>query len=142
MENESIEQIESEILEEFDLFTDWSDKYEYIIELGKKMPLIDSKYRTDENKVQGCQSQVWLKEEIKEGKIFYSADSDAIITKGLISLLIRVLSNQKPQNILDAKLDFIEKIGLKEHLSPTRANGLISMIKHMKNIAKNEINKN
>ena len=142
MENSNIQQIENEILEEFELFNDWTDKYEYIIELGKKLPLIDPEFKIDENKVQGCQSQVWLKADIKNGRIFYKADSDAIITKGLISLLIRVLSNQRPGDILNARLDFIEKIGLKEHLSPTRANGLTSMIIHMKSIAQFELAKN
>jgi cysteine desulfuration protein SufE len=142
MENSNIQQIENEILEEFELFNDWTDKYEYIIELGKKLPLIDPEFKIDENKVQGCQSQVWLKADIKNGRIFYKADSDAIITKGLISLLIRVLSNQRPEDILNARLDFIEKIGLKEHLSPTRANGLTSMIIHMKSIAQFELAKN
>ena len=142
MENSNIQQIEDEIIEEFELFNDWTDKYEYIIELGKKLPLIDPEFKIDENKVQGCQSQVWLKADIKNGKIFYKADSDAIITKGLISLLIRVLSNQRPEDILNARLDFIEKIGLKEHLSPTRANGLTSMIIHMKSIAQFELAKN
>jgi len=142
MDNNTIQKIENEIVEEFELFNDWSDKYEYIIELGKKLPLIESQYKTDENKVLGCQSQVWLKAEVQNGKIIYKADSDAIITKGLIGLLIRVLSEQKPEDIANASLDFIEKIGMKEHLSPTRANGLVSMINHMKNIARNEINKN
>jgi cysteine desulfuration protein SufE len=142
MENLTLNQIEDEIVNEFEMFNDWSDKYEYIIELGKKLPLIDSKYKTDENKVQGCQSQVWLHYNIDNGKIIFTADSDAIITKGLIGLLIRVLSGQEPQDILNAKLDFIEKIGMKEHLSMTRANGLIAMINHMKRIAQNEISKN
>jgi len=142
MENLTIPQIENEITEEFALFDDWSDKYEYIIELGKKLPLIDLQYKTDENKVTGCQSQVWLKAENSDGRIIYKADSDAVITKGLIGLLIRVLSGQKPQDIVKAELDFIDKIGMKEHLSPTRANGLVSMIGHMKKIAQSEINKN
>ncbi len=142
MENLTLNQIEEEIVNEFEMFNDWSDKYEYIIELGKKLPLIDSKYKTDENKVQGCQSQVWLHYDIDNGKIIFTADSDAIITKGLIGLLIRVLSGQGPQDILNAKLDFIEKIGMKEHLSMTRANGLVAMINHMKRIAQNEISKN
>ncbi len=142
MENLTLNQIEDEIVNEFEMFNDWSDKYEYIIELGKKLPLIDSKYKTDENKVQGCQSQVWLHYDINNGKIIFTADSDAIITKGLIGLLIRVLSGQEPQDILNAKLDFIEKIGMKEHLSMTRANGLVAMVNHMKRIAQNEISKN
>jgi cysteine desulfuration protein SufE len=142
MDNNTIQKIEDEIVEEFELFNDWSDKYEYIIELGKKLPLIESQYKTDENKVPGCQSQVWLRAEMLDGKIIYKADSDAIITKGLIGLLIRVLSEQKPGDIVNANLNFLEKIGMKEHLSPTRANGLVSMISHMKSIARNEINKN
>ena len=142
MENLTLNQIEDEIVNEFEMFNDWSDKYEYIIELGKKLPLIDSKYKTDENKVQGCQSQVWLHYDINNGKIIFTADSDAIITKGLIGLLIRVLSGQEPQDILNAKLDFLEKIGMKEHLSMTRANGLVAMVNHMKRIAQNEISKN
>jgi cysteine desulfuration protein SufE len=142
MDNNTIQKIEDEIVEEFELFNDWSDKYEYIIELGKKLPLIESQYKTDENKVLGCQSQVWLRAEMLDGKIIYKADIDAIITKGLIGLLIRVLSEQKPGDIVNANLNFLEKIGMKEHLSPTRANGLVSMISHMKSIARNEINKN
>jgi cysteine desulfuration protein SufE len=142
MENLTLNQVEEEIVSEFEMFNDWSEKYEYIIEIGKKLPLIDLKYKTDENKVQGCQSQVWLHYDVENGKIIFTADSDAIITKGLVGLLIRVLSGQKPQDILNAKLDFIEKIGMKEHLSMTRANGLVAMINHMKRIAKDEISKN
>ena len=142
MENLTLNQIEEEIVNEFEMFNDWSDKYEYIIELGKKLPLINSKFKTDENKVQGCQSQVWLHYDINNGKIIFTADSDAIITKGLIGLLIRVLSGQEPQDILNAKLDFLEKIGMKEHLSMTRANGLVAMVNYMKRIAQNEISKN
>ncbi|MBK8551145.1 MAG: SufE family protein [Ignavibacteria bacterium] len=132
---QTIAEIEDQIAEEFSLFDDWMDKYEYIIELGKNLPLIDEKYKTDEYKVKGCQSQVWLNAEMKEGKLIYKADSDAIITKGLIALLIRVLSNQKPEDIANAKLEFINKIGMKEHLSPNRSNGLMSMINYMKNYA-------
>ena len=142
MENTSqntIENIENEITEEFGLFDDWMSKYEYIIELGKKLPLIDEKYKTDEYKVKGCQSQVWLNAKMENGKLIYKADSDAIITKGLIALLIRVLSGQKPEDIVKAKMDFLDKIGMKEHLSPNRANGLNAMLKYMKNYA--EINK-
>lgn len=135
MESTSIENIESQIIEEFSLFDDWMSKYEYIIELGKKLPLIDSRYKTEEYKVKGCQSQVWLNAEIKDGKLMYKADSDAVITKGLIALLIRVLSNQKPEDISNAKLEFINKIGMKEHLSPNRSNGLMSMINYMKKFA-------
>jgi cysteine desulfuration protein SufE len=142
MDNFTIQEIEDEIVSEFEMFTDWSDKYEYIIELGKKLPLIDAKYKTDENKVLGCQSQVWLHSDLIDGRLIFSADSDAIITKGLIGLLIRVLSDKKPEDIVYSKLDFIEKIGMKEHLSSTRANGLVSMINHMKRIAQKEAIKN
>ncbi|MDQ3019673.1 MAG: SufE family protein [Bacteroidota bacterium] len=132
---ETIKEIENEIVDEFSLFDDWMSKYEYIIELGKNLPLIDEKYKTEDYKVKGCQSQVWLNAEMKDGKLIYKADSDAVITKGLIALLIRVLSNQNPEDISKAKLDFIDKIGMKEHLSPNRANGLMSMINYMKNYA-------
>jgi len=133
----SINEIENQITEEFSLFDDWMSKYEYLIELGKSLPLIDEKYKTDEYKVKGCQSQVWLNAELKDGKMIYKADSDAVITKGLIALLIKVLSNQKPGDIIAAKLDFIDKIGMKEHLSPNRANGLTAMINYMKKYAMN-----
>lgn len=133
--SESIDNIENQIVEEFSLFDDWMDKYEYIIELGKNLPLIDEKFKTEEYKVKGCQSQVWLNAEMKDGKLIYKADSDAIITKGLIALLIRVMSGQKPEDIANAKLEFINKIGMKEHLSPNRSNGLMSMINYMKNYA-------
>lgn len=123
---------QKEIIEEFELLTDWMGKYEHIIELGKSLPLIDPKYKTPDNIIKGCQSQVWLHAELKDGKIFYTADSDAIITKGLIALMIRALSGLKPDEIINADLFFIDKIGLKEHLSPTRSNGLLSMIKQMK----------
>jgi len=136
MEIKSIQEIEDEIVGEFNLFDNWDDKYEYIIELGKNLPLIDSKYKDDRHKVSGCQSQVWLNAELKDGRLIFSADSDAIITKGLISLLIRVLSNQKPSEVSEAKLDFLDRIGMKEHLSQTRANGLMSMVNHMKKYAK------
>ena len=128
----AIKEIEESIIEEFSLYDDWMGKYEFIIELGKSLPLIQEKYKTDENLVRGCQSRVWLYAETEGDKIIFTADSDAIITKGLISLLIRVLSHQKPDDILSADLSFIDKIGLKEHLSPTRSNGLVSMIKQMK----------
>lgn len=142
MESKSIENIETQIEEEFSMFDDWMSKYEYIIELGKNLPLIDEKYKTEEYKVKGCQSQVWLNAEMKDGKLIYKADSDAVITKGLIALLIRVLSNQKPQDIANAKLEFINKIGMKEHLSPNRSNGLMSMINYMKNYALTYSNEN
>lgn len=131
----SITEIEKNIIEEFGMFDDWMQKYEYLIEMGKDLPLIDEKYKTDEYKVKGCQSQVWLNAEMKSGKVIYKADSDAMITKGLIALLIRVLSNQKPEDIVNSKLDFIDKIGMKEHLSPNRSNGLMSMISYMKKYA-------
>lgn len=128
----TIQEIEEEIIEEFAIFDDWMDKYEYIIDLGKELPLLDEVYKKEENLIKGCQSRVWLNAKITDNNIQYSADSDAIITKGIIALLIRVLSNQDAQEIVATKLDFINKIGLKEHLSPTRSNGLVSMIKQMK----------
>ena len=128
----TIEQVEQQIIEEFELFDDWMDKYNYIIELGKELPLIDAQYKTPEHLIAGCQSQVWLHAEYKEGRVFFTADSDAIITKGIINLLIKVLSGRTPHEIIDAKLDYIDAIGLKEHLSPTRSNGLLSMIKQIK----------
>ena len=124
----TIAEIENEIIEEFELFgDDWEGKYEHLIELGKSLPKIEESLKTE-----GCQSKVWLHSEKKDGEIVYTADSDAIITKGMVALMIRVLSHQKPQDIVNANLDFINKIGLTEHLSPTRANGLVSMIKQMK----------
>jgi cysteine desulfuration protein SufE len=129
----TIEEIEKEIIEEFELFgDDWEGKYEHLIELGKSLPLIDEKYKTDDRIIKGCQSKVWMHSEKHNGNIVFTADSDAIITKGMVALMIRVLSNQKPQDILSTNLNFINQIGLAEHLSPTRANGLISMIKQMK----------
>jgi len=128
----TIEEIQEELIDEFSMFDDWMQRYEYMIELGKSLPLIDESLKNDDKLIKGCQSKVWLNSEIKEGKIIFTADSDAIITKGIIAVLVRVFSNQKPQAILDAKTDFIDEIGLKEHLSPTRANGLVSMIKQMK----------
>lgn len=128
----TIEQLENEIIDDFAVFDDWMDKYEYIIDLGKELPLIDEQYKVEENLIKGCQSRVWLHAEVKDNKIVYSADSDAIITKGIISLLIGVLNNQNPTDITQAKLAFIDEIGLKEHLSPTRSNGLVSMVKQMK----------
>ena len=128
----TIEEIQEELIDEFSMFDDWMQRYEYMIELGKSLPLIDESLKNDDKLIKGCQSKVWLNSEIKEGKIIFTADSDAIITKGIIAVLVRVFSNQKPQDILDANTDFIDEIGLKEHLSPTRANGLVSMIKQMK----------
>jgi len=138
----TIEKIEEKIIEDFSLFDDWMGKYEYVIELGKNLPLIDEKYKTDEFKVRGCQSKVWLKSELKNGNLIYKADSDAVITKGLIALLIQVLSGQKPEDIVDARLEFLDKIGMKEHLSPNRANGLNSMINYMKKYAMNYTGQN
>ncbi len=127
-----IETIQNELIDEFSMFDDWMERYEYMIELGKSLPLIDTKYKTDENIIKGCQSKVWLHSEFKNDKVIFSADSDAIITKGIVAILVRVFSNQRPQEILSANTDFIDAIGLKEHLSPTRANGLVSMIKQIK----------
>ena len=131
----SIEEIENEIVEEFSLFDSWDDKYEYIIDLGKRLEPLEDKYKIDENKVRGCQSTVYLVADHKNDKIIYKADSDAMIVKGLISMLIRVLSNQTPDAIINARLDFINKIGMMSHLAQTRSNGLLSMIKQMKNYA-------
>lgn len=128
----SIVEIENEVIEEFEMFEDWMQRYEHLIDLGKSMPMIEEKNKTEDKLIKGCQSQVWMHSELKEGKILYTADSDAIITKGMVALMIRVLSNHTPQEIIDSKLDFIEKIGLTKHLSPTRSNGLLSMIKQMK----------
>ena len=129
---ETIAAIQAEIVEEFDMFEDWMEKYEYIIELGKTLPMIDEKYKIDENLIKGCQSRVWLHTQHNNGIITYTADSDAIITKGIVAILIRVLSNQKAGEIAIANLAFIDEIGLKEQLSQTRANGLVFMIKEMK----------
>jgi len=123
---------EQEIIEDFAIYDDWMEKYEYIIELGKDLPQIDTQFKTNDNIIKGCQSQVWLHAEKIEDKIYYTADADAIIAKGIISLLIQVLSGQTADDILNAKLDFIKEIGLQEHLSPTRSNGLVAMIKQMK----------
>lgn len=127
-----IRETENEIIDEFSMFDDWMGKYEHIIEMGKSLPMIDEKYKTDDRLIKGCQSKVWMYSELKDGKIYFKADSDAIITKGLVAMVIRVLNEHTPDEILDAKMDFVEKIGLKEHLSPTRANGLVNMIKQMK----------
>ena len=134
-EVKSIEEIEKEIVEEFSLFDSWDDKYEYIIDLGKKLPVLNEEFKKDENRVRGCQSTVWLVANNEAGKIFYKADSDAVIVKGLISMLIRVLSGQSADNIVGARLDFIGDIGMMSHLAQTRSNGLVSMIKQMKNYA-------
>lgn len=127
-----IKEIQEEIVNEFSMFDDWMERYEYIIELGKKLPLIQEEFKTDNNLIKGCQSKVWLQGEQNEDKIVFTADSDAILTKGIIAILIRTFSNQSATDILDADMDFIDQIGLKEHLSPTRANGLVSMIKNIK----------
>ena len=128
----SIKEIEEEIVDEFNMFDSWIDKYDYLIDLGKSLPKIDSIYKTQENIITGCQSQVWLHAKKEENKVVFTADSDAIMTKGIIAMLIRVLSGQKAENIINTNLDFIDKIGLNEQLSQTRANGLNSMIKQMK----------
>ena len=128
----TIEETEQEIIEGFEMFDDWMQKYEHLIELGKSLPLIEEKYKTPDKLIKGCQAQVWLHSEFKNGKVIYTADSDAIITKGMVALMIRVLSNHTPDEIMNAKLDFVEKIGLTQHLSPTRSNGLVSMINRMK----------
>ncbi len=127
-----IKAIQDEIVDEFSMFDDWMERYEYIIELGKKLPLIKEEFKTEDNIIKGCQSRVWLKGEQNSDVIVFTADSDAILTKGIIAILIRTFSNQKAADILAADLDFIDEIGLKEHLSPTRANGLVSMIKNIK----------
>ena len=134
-QQKKIEEIEKEIVEEFSLFDSWDDKYEYIIDLGKKLPPLDPKYKIDENKVRGCQSTVYLIADHKDGKVFYKAESDAVIVKGLISMLIRVLSGQKPDDIMNAPLNFIREIGMMTHLAQTRSNGLLAMVKQMKNYA-------
>ena len=128
----TIKEIQEEIIDEFSMFDDWMQRYEYIIDLGKNLPLIQEAYKTDDNIIKGCQSKVWLKGEQNDETIVFTADSDAILTKGIIAILIRVFSNQNAFDILAADTDFIDKIGLKEHLSPTRANGLVSMIKNIK----------
>lgn len=131
----NIAETEKEIIDEFALFDSWDDKYEYIIDMGKRLAPLESKYKTDENRVRGCQSSVWLVADYKQGDIYYQADSDAVIVKGLISMLIRVLSGRKPDEILDAKLDFIREIGMTTHLAQTRSNGLLNMVKQMKHYA-------
>ena len=128
----TIKAIQEEIVDEFSMFDDWMQRYEYIIELGKSLPLIDEQYKTEENIIKGCRSKVWVHAEQKDGNVVFTADSDAILTKGIIAILVRAFSNQSPKAILEADTDFIDEIGLKEHLSPTRANGLVSMIKQIK----------
>lgn len=128
----TINEIQDEIIEEFSYYEDWMEKYEHIIQLGKELPIIDNTHKTDDFLIKGCQSRVWLHAEYKDGLVYFTADSDAIITKGLVSLMISVLNKQKPKEIAEANLYFIEKIGLQSHLSPTRSNGLLSMLKQMK----------
>lgn len=128
----NIKETQNEIVEEFQLFDDWMQRYEHMIELGKSLPLIEDKYKTDDNLIKGCQSKVWVHAEMNDDKLVFTADSDAIITKGIIAILVRVYSNQHPKDIIEADTEFIDEIGLKEHLSPTRANGLVSMIKQLK----------
>ncbi|MBN1144720.1 MAG: SufE family protein [Bacteroidales bacterium] len=128
----SITDIQNEIIEEFEVYDDWMDKYNYLIEISRELPVIDSKLKVNENLINGCQSKVWLNAEYNQGKIDFSADSDAIITKGIVALLIRVLSGRTPAEILNVDLYFIDRIGLRQNLSPTRSNGLLSMIKQMK----------
>jgi cysteine desulfuration protein SufE len=120
------------IIEDFEMFGDWMEKYEYIIQLGKDLPLIDEKYKTDENLIRGCQSKVWLHADYNEGKLFFTADSDALITKGLVSMVVQVLSDHSPKEIADAEIYFIDAIGLRNHLSTTRSNGLLSMLRQIK----------
>jgi cysteine desulfuration protein SufE len=129
---ETIEERQREVIEEFSLFEDWTQRYEHMIDLGKSLPLISPDFKTEDNIIKGCQSKVWVHAELEGDQLVFTADSDALITKGIIAILIRVFSGQQPQAILDADTDFINQIGLKEHLSPTRANGLVSMIKQIK----------
>ena len=128
----NIETIQADLIDEFSIFDDWMERYEYMIELGKSLPMIASEFKTDDNIIKGCQSKVWLHAELENDTVVFTADSDAIITKGIVAILIRVFSNQSPETILKTNTDFIDEIGLKEHLSQTRANGLVSMIKKIK----------
>ena len=132
----NIEQIQNAVIEEFACFAEWSDKYEYLIDLGKNLPLIDAQYKTDAHLIPGCQSRVWLRAELRDGAVHLTADSDAIITKGIIALLVRVLSGQKPEHIAAAELYFIDAVGLRRHLSSARANGLVNMVAKLKSIAR------
>ena len=127
-----IQDIQNDIIDEFSMFDDWEERYQYMIDLGKTLPLIEDQYKIDTNLIKGCQSKVWVHAEMHDDKILFTADIDAIITKGIIAILIRVFSNQHPKDIIEADTAFIDEIGLKEHLSPTRANGLVSMIKQLK----------
>ncbi len=128
----TINEIQNELIEDFAFYSDWMEKYEHIIQLGKQLPLIYEQYKQDQFLIKGCQSKVWLYPTLEDGKVYFSADSDAVITKGLVSLMVKVLSGHTPQEIVESELYFIDQIGLKEHLSPTRANGLLSMVKQMK----------
>ncbi len=128
----TITELQAEIIDEFSMFDEWDERFQYVIDLGKGLPLIDEQYKVEENTIKGCQSKVWLKADQENGNIVFTADSDAIITKGIIAILIRVFSNHSPAEILEADTKFIDEIGLKDHLSPTRANGLVSMIKQIK----------
>ena len=127
----TIKEIQDSIVEDFSMFDDWMDRYSMLIEMGKDCPMIDAQYRNDNYLINGCQSRVWLHAKMEDGKVYFSADSDAVITKGIINLLIKVLSGQTPKDIVEADMSFIDEIGLKEHLSPTRSNGLLSMVKQM-----------
>jgi cysteine desulfuration protein SufE len=131
-EQKTITETEEEIVDEFSLFDSWDEKYEYIIDMGKKLKPLEDIHKKDENKIKGCQSTVWMVSELKEGNVIYKAESDAVIVKGLVSMLIRVLSGHEPKEIIDAKLEFIDKIGMKQHLAQTRSNGLLAMVKQMK----------
>ena len=128
----NIETIQADLIDEFSIFDDWMERYEYMIELGKSLPMIASEFKTEDNIIKGCQSKVWLHADLENETVVFTADSDAIITKGIVAILVRVFSNQSPETILKTNTDFIDEIGLKEHLSPTRANGLVSMIKKIK----------
>jgi cysteine desulfuration protein SufE len=128
----SIQEKQDEIIADFEVFGDWMDKYEYIIQLGKELPLIEEAYKTEENLIKGCQSRVWLHAEYRDGRLFFTADSDAVITKGLVAMVVRVLSGHSPREIAEAEIYFIDAIGLRNHLSPTRSNGLLSMLKQIK----------
>lgn len=137
----TIDEKQEEIIEEFSVYDDWMEKYEYIIDLGKDLPIIDKAKKTDDRLISGCQSQVWLDAEVKNGKLHFTADSDAIITKGIIALLVQVMNHETPEDIIKSNLYFIDKIGLKEHLSPTRSNGLLSMVTKIKMLALANIKK-
>ena len=128
----SLKQIQDEIIEEFSIFTDWLDKYDYLIELGNDLPELDSSLKTDDNLINGCQSKVWLNADYREGKVWYKADSDAIIVKGIVALMVKTLSGHTPDEIVSSELYFIDEIGLKQNLSPTRSNGLLAMVKKMR----------